>query len=87
MLLVKVGRYTINVDQVAAFIEEGDKTAVVFNIPRSRTGPANGSGSVDGLYALKLDGEASQQLRAWLERNTESGVGETPGFSFLPGEE
>lgn len=87
MLLVKVGRYTINVDQVAAFIEEEERTVVVFDIPRSRGAAGNDASSVDGLYALKLEGEASEQLRAWLRRNTERGVGEPAGFAILQREE
>ena len=83
MLLVRVGPYTINVDHIAAFIEEGDKTTVVFTTANGN-GPSKG---IDGLSTIELDGEASRQLRHWIARNAESGRGRSTGFSMLPEEE
>lgn len=80
MLLVRVGSHTINVDHVAAFIEKGDATDVVFAVPQPK-------GASDGLFTLTLDGEASRQLRHWISRNAESGKGHPAGFSMLSDDE
>jgi hypothetical protein len=77
MLLVRVGQHTINIDHVAAFVEDGDTTVVIFAVPHK-----NGATTTDGLYSLTLEGQASKQLRFWISRNAESGKGRPAGFSM-----
>lgn len=64
MLLVKVGKHTINVEQVAAFIEEEGKTIVVYIILHLRGQQGFGESYISGLYAFRIAGEASAQLQA-----------------------
>ena len=72
MYLVKAGRYTINFEHVAAFVEEEDRVRVIFNF----------SSDEEGAHSLDLDAEASEEVRAWLQKNAEGLRLGATGFEF-----
>lgn len=73
MLLVQAGMYTINVDNVSVFIDEGDEIVVVFNTPYNST-------AKEPSYSIRIEGEACELLRSWLKNNAEGIRQEPPGF-------
>lgn len=83
MLLVNVGRHTINVDQVVAFVQNEDHVQVQFNARVPSAADSEGA-----LYTLDLRGEEAQRMRAWLRRNAEGvrGTAQT-GFNIDDGGE
>ena len=82
MLLVQIGSITINVDHVVAFVEEDEATMIVFAVPQK-----NATADAKGLYTLRVDGDASRQLRHWISRNAERGTSHPAGFAMLPDDE
>lgn len=82
MILVSVGKYTLNVEKVAAFVEEGARVKVIFDF---QAAPGNGEGAGEGLYMLEIEGDAAEQLRGWIEKNAEAVRHTSPGFSFRTG--
>jgi len=78
MLLVNVGQYTINVEQVVAFSDHEEGVEIIFNAR-----PSTGDEREDALYTLTLTGKEAERMRAWLKRNAEGvrGTAQT-GFSI-----
>lgn len=74
MILVNVGEYTINVENVLAFHVEDDDTLVIFGL-------SSGKSSGD-TYTIRLQGEASKRMQAWLKKNSEGINEESPGFAI-----
>lgn len=79
MLLVQIGSLTINVDHVAAFVEEDEAMTIVFAVPRE-----DATTDVQGLYTLRVEGDEARQLQHWISRNAERGKGHPAGFAMLP---
>lgn len=71
MILVQAGAYTINVENVLVFVDEGKEIVVEFNTPSTSSG---------GAHSIRIGGEACELVRTWLKNNAEGIRQESPGF-------
>lgn len=68
MHLVKIGKYTINLENVTEVIDEGDRIAVCF-LAAWQTGE-----DTTGIASRNLYGEEAEAMRSYIARHTENAM-------------